>query len=318
MTLLVLCMGWTLAAGVSCSTRSEDTPPAVPRESPTATIGSFGVIQGQFSSPRAVACGPGGTVAAIDKTGRVQVFDQAGELAAHWAMPKTDKGTPTGLCFDDEGTLLIADTHYHRVLRYSAAGEVLASFGSYGEGPGQFIYPTDVAIAADGSLLVAEYGKNDRILRFDRNYAFVSHFGGHGVGEGQFRRPMGLAIDREGCIYVADAINHRIQKFSSDGQFILAWGEAGKLPGQFMYPYDLDLDREGRVVVCEYGNCRIQRFTTDGGPLGTFGGPGRSNTSLSSPWSLDAAPDGRLFVADMLNHRLLVLSPACPFVSPIQ
>ena len=78
-------------------------------------------------------------MAAIDKTGRVQVFSRTGELAAHWAMPKIDKGTPTGLCFDRAGTLLIADTHYHRVLRYSAAGEQLASFGSYGEGPGQFI-----------------------------------------------------------------------------------------------------------------------------------------------------------------------------------
>lgn len=298
--------------------RSEDTPPAAPEETLTASIGSFGVIPGQFSSPRAVASSLEGLVAAIDKTGRVQVFSRNGELTAHWSMPETDKGTPTGLCFDSAGALLIADTHYHRVLRYSAAGELLASFGSYGEGPGQFIYPTDVAIAADGSLFVAEYGKNDRILKFGRNYAFVSHFGGHGTGEGQFRRPMGLAIDQQGHIYVADAINHRIQKFGSDGQFIAAWGGAGKGLGELMYPYDVDIDSEGVVVVCEYGNCRVQKFTIHGKPLGTFGGPGRSNTSLSSPWSIDAAADGRLFVADMLNHRLLILSLACPFASPIQ
>lgn len=306
-----------LSVGVGCSLRSEGPASGARADGAVSTFGSFGLMPGQFSSPRAVACGPRGRVAVIDKTGRVQLFDPRRVLIAHWPMPQTEKGTPTGLCFAGDGTLLIADTHYHRVLKYAPDGKLLASFGSYGEGPGQFIYPTDVAVAPDGAVYVAEYGIDDRIQKFDSAYSLVSQWGGHGTGPGRFRRPMGLAVDPAGNIYVADAVNHRIQKFSPDEEFVAAWGQPGRAPGDFMYPYDVAIDSEGRVVVCEYGNSRIQRLTAQGKPLGVFGQPGRSCQSLSSPWSLDVADDGRVFVADTLNHRLVVLSEACSFASPI-
>jgi len=78
----------------------------------------------------------------------------------------------------------------------------------------------------------------------------------------------------------------------------------------------VDVTPQGHIVVCEYGNHRLQRFTCDGKPLGTFGAPGRSNRGrVASPWSVSVSPDGRTLVADTLNHRLLVLSQACPFDS---
>ena len=280
------------------------------------SIGSFGTTPGQFSSPRAVAVGPKGIVAVADKTGRIQIQHGRGRPIAIWTMPKIDKGTPTGICFDHQGALLIADTHCHRVMRYSASGELLGQFGSYGEGPGQFIYPTDVAVAPNGDVYVAEYGIDDRIHHFSPSYEFLSTIGGHGSAPGKFRRPMGLVVDRSGFVYVADAVNHRIQKFTADGRFVAAWGEMGKGVGQLRYPYDVDLTPQGHIVVCEYGNHRLQRFTCDGESLGTFGAPGRSNQGrLASPWSVSVAPDGRTLVADTLNHRLLVLSQACPFDS---
>lgn len=305
---------WVLALGAGCFNGGEITHVV---ES-TSALGSFGRNPGQLSSPRAVACGPKGHVAAIDKTGRVQVFDRQGALVSRWRMPKIEKGTPTGLCFGPQGDLFVADTHYHRVIRYSLRGERVAQFGSYGEGDGQFIYPTDVAVSDDGTVYVAEYGKNDRIVVFDREYAFVSQWGSHGSGQGQFRRPMGLAIDREGCVFVADSVNHRIQRLSPDGEFMLAWGRPGQQLGEFMYPYDVHVSPDDRVLVCEYGNCRVQQFTREGQPCGAFGQPGRDLRSLSSPWSLDVARDGRVYVADTLNHRLLILGSTCRFDSPIQ
>ena len=46
---------------------------------------------------------------------------------------------------DADGSIYVADTHYHRVLVFSPEGQLQASFGSLGEEPGSFIYPTDVA-----------------------------------------------------------------------------------------------------------------------------------------------------------------------------
>ncbi len=221
---IVAAAACVLVACAGCGPRREPV-----RDAPdTAAIGSFGRNPGQFSSPRAVACDAKGNVAAVDKTGRVQVFDKTGKLVTHWRMPDTGKGTPTGITFDPKGDLLIADTHYHRVIKYSTKGDLLTQFGSYGEGDGQFIYPTDVAVAKDGAVLVAEYGKNDRVSVFDASYRFVTQWGGHGAEEGHFRRPMGLAIDAAGAVYVADAVNHRIQKFSPSGKFLVAWGGPGE------------------------------------------------------------------------------------------
>src|SRR2546430_12627858 len=47
-------------------------------------------------------------------------------------------GRPTGLTVDPKGELLVADTHYHRVLRYSPEGTLISQFGSEGSGPGRF------------------------------------------------------------------------------------------------------------------------------------------------------------------------------------
>ena len=38
-------------------------------------------------------------------------------------------------------------------------------WGTAGSGPGQFSAPTDVAVADDGSIFVADYG-NDRVQKF--------------------------------------------------------------------------------------------------------------------------------------------------------
>lgn len=39
---------------------------------------------------------------------------------------------------------------------FSSEGEFVHSFGSFGSGEGQFNLPTDIAIAQDGSLIVAD------------------------------------------------------------------------------------------------------------------------------------------------------------------
>ncbi len=299
-----------LLAAAGCGHVSPPAPTSL-----TASLGRFGRNPGQFSWPRAAACGPRGVVAAADKTGRIQVFDAQGRLLAHWRMPQIAKGTPTGVCFDSAGRLFVADTHYSRIIVFSLRGEQLAAFGSYGQGPGQFIYPTDAAVAPDGRIYVAEYGEHDRISVFDSSFRFLFSWGDHGAEPGRFRRPMGLALDAKGCVYVADAVNHRIQKFSPEGRLLAAWGKPGRRLGEMTYPYDVAVAGDA-LFVCEYGGCRVQKFTLDGRPLGVFGRPGRGPNEFNSPWSLDVAADGRLYVADCLNHRLLILGAACPFASP--
>ena len=51
----------------------------------------------------------------------------------------------------------MADFYNHRVQKFSAEGEFLASFGSPGSGPGQLDRPIDMAVDENGSIYVVDF-----------------------------------------------------------------------------------------------------------------------------------------------------------------
>lgn len=274
---------------------------------PEKVIGDHGLGPGQFVSPRAMAAGPDGCIYVVDKTARIQRFSADGEYETGWQTPEWDAGKPTGLTIDAQNRVLVADTHYHRVLIYDRDGKELGRFGSIGEGPGQFELPTDVAIDAEGNLFVSEYGGNDRVSRYTPDYKFVLSFGGPESGEASLQRPQAVKVDAHGIVWVADAIHHRICRFTREGKFLGSFGTAGDRPGELKYPYDLDFCPDGTMLVCEFGNNRLQRFDTEGHSLEVWGATGRRPGELASPWGMSLGRDHRVYVVDYLNHRVQML-----------
>lgn len=293
-----------------------------------AVFGEVGRAPGQFSYPRAIDAGAG-SLWVIDKAARVQRLDPgSGRCLAWWQMPEWSFGKPTGVTVgpgaDGAERLYVADTHYHRVMIYRPPDEpggeptLEASFGSYGTGPGQFIYPTDVAVlpAGDGRgverIFVSEYGGNDRVSAFDGAHRFLFSIGRLGFAEDpgrvEFSRPQSLAIEptmRE--LIVADACNHRLGRFTLDGALV-GWigspGSAGAGTGQFRYPYGLLLPGDGTALVVEYGNNRVQHVElSTGRSLGVFGRTGRGEGELASPWGI-AAIGETAYVLDSGNNRV--------------
>lgn len=343
-------IGGILSTVALCSGLSgcdDDPPSGEPIES-TVMLGGLGDTPGRFAYPRAmVADAATQTLWVIDKTGRVQQVDaRTGACLTLWKMPLTENGKPTGctLGHDPGGgaVLFIPDTHYHRVMIYrplsperDAAGdpirhtgepEILGCFGEYGTGPGQFIFPTDVAVlpTPDGTgvqrLYVSEYGGNDRVSVFDAQYTFLFSFGSFGSASDaehvQFDRPQSVAIaevyDASGKhdqqVIVTDSRNHRVGRFTLEGKLIAWMGAAsgaGDAPGEFRIPYGLEPLGDGTMLVTELGNNRVQRIdlgTGDG--LGTWGRPGRERGELASPWC-SAVIGSTTYVLDTGNNRVL-------------
>ena len=270
-------------------------------------FGKTGRGPGEFLYPRAIDIAADGTLWVIDKTGRLQRFDAKGRYLGGFAMPDIERGKPTGFSVGPDGRLYVADTHYQRVMVYTPAGKLLRRFGSYGMGPGQFIYPTDVAFAPDGRLFVSEYGGNDRVSIYTRDGEFLRSFGSFGGGRGQLSRPSAVKVDpRRKCLYVADACNHRIAVYDLQGSLRRYLCSVGRGPGQLRYPYDLALRKDGRLVVCEYGNNRIQVLSPDGRSLGVYGSAGRQLGQLAAPWGVCVDGDENACVVDALNNRIQV------------
>lgn len=271
---------------------------------PDKIVGEHGLGPGQFHRPRAIACGPDGSVFVVDMTARIQRFSPDGEFETSWRMPEWEAGKPTGIAVDASGRVLVADTHYHRVIIYDRNGRELGRFGSGGEGEGEFIYPTDVAVDAGGDLYVSEYGGNDRVSRFSPQFEYLGSFGGQGAGDAALLRPQSLALDADGTLWVADAVHHRICRFSRTGELLSCFGSAGRAPGQLQYPYDIAICPDGTLLVCEFGNNRLQRFDREGRCLETWGGPGREPGQLLDAWGVAVGKDRRVYVVDSRNHRV--------------
>ncbi len=261
---------------------------------------------GEFSYPRAAAVAPNRDVFIVDKSGRIQRFDEQGRFLLAWRMPEIAAGKPTGLAVGSSGEVFAADTHYARVVVFDPTGRELRRFGEWGDGTGQFRLPTDVAIAADGSIYVGEYGGNDRISKFDRDGHFLFSFGGAADGAAHLNRPQSLCMLPSGDLWVADACNHRLCLFSGEGKLIRTIGEVGDGAGQLRFPYSVDVLADGTLVVCEYGNNRVSRFAADGRFLGWWGAAGRHAGELAYPWAAAVVDGRRLFVIDSGNNRVQV------------
>jgi DNA-binding beta-propeller fold protein YncE len=226
-------------------------------------------------------------------------------------MPLTEFGRPTGLSIDAQARLLVADTHYYRVLVFSLEGNPIASAtlgGTAGRGPGEFAFVTDAVRDRAGTCYVGEYGDNDRIQRFDAEGNFIDAWGGTGREPGQFVRPQCLTLSTDETeLWIADACNHRLQVFdvtTSPAKLKFHWGDEGVMPGQLYYPYGIVLANDGTVYVCEYGNQRVQQFDRQGRSLRVIGGPGHGPGQFYQPWGLVLDSQQRLHVLDSNNHRV--------------
>ncbi len=307
-------------------------------------LGEVGSSPGQFSYPRAMDAqvdATGEWLWVVDKLGRVQKIDaRSGVCAAWWRMPEIVLGKPTGLTIGpaagadvadadrDRDVLWMADTHYHQILLYDPADvgtdsgrsrepRVLARFGSYGEEPGQFVYPTDVALSRDADgrverVFVSEYGGNDRITCFDAEFNPLFTFGEFGSSATpdrvEFNRPQAIAIDAgRNELIVADACNHRLGRFTLDGALI-AWigspESAGDGAGQFRYPWGLYLPGDGTALVVEQQGARVQHIDlATGESLGVYGRVGYGEGELVTPWAVTMI--GRTaYVLDSGNNRI--------------
>ena len=189
-----------------------------PEEEPTGLTdliwGQQGVADGRFQRPRAVAIDQEDRVFIVDMTARIQVFDANGKFLRSWQTPKWDNGKPSGLSFDHEGNLLVADTHYFRMLVYTPEGELLGERtigGETGQEPGQFGFVTDIVEDSQGNFYIAEYGEYDRIQKFNHDGKFLLQWGGHGGARGWGNTGQGIRVGR-GCHWrLARQCPHRTQ-----------------------------------------------------------------------------------------------------------
>ena len=133
---------------------------------------------------------------------------------------------PHGIGVDKEGNVWVTDGQGkdgkgHQVFKFSPDGRILMTLGKAGvtgDGPDTFNQPSDVAVAPNGDIFVADgHGRdsNARIVKFSKDGRFIKAWGKKGIAPGEFDTPHGLAFDSKGRLFVADRNNNRIQIFDA-------------------------------------------------------------------------------------------------------
>ncbi len=177
---------------------------------------------------------------AVDKTGLIYliqrdekvdpivVIDAAGNVVRSWG-----KGLyvmPHSIRIDPSGNIWTTDAMKSVVYKFSPAGKKLLELhvGQHPEPCEKPCGTTDVAIAPNRHIFVADGYVNARILEYSPDGRFVGEWGKAGSNPGEIHQPHSIAIDEDGILYEADRLNSRVQRFDLKGKFLGEWTNFGK------------------------------------------------------------------------------------------
>ncbi len=350
-------LGWTRTVGVALTLPllmltgcGEDANALLPVGTLNTKLiyGESGTQLGQFVYPRGMdvfEVDGHPRAAIVDKTARIQIMDlETGDILGAVHTPRWDRGKPTGITVAPSAidannrAVYVADTHEHRVLMYELPLPAMQVpvptqpdlvFGSFGEAPGQFIYPTDVEVQTDESgvvshLYVSEYGGNDRINRFrvDRSGDTIAVLHEYQIGTASeeidgsdgplaLSRPQSIALWTNSAgaqeLIVTDASHHRIGRVSLDGDLIAWIGEPMDTSDDaYRFPYGITLLDDGSMLIAEFGGNRIRCVDIESGDtLWRYGVAGRSIGQVAQPWDCGVIGD-QLVVLDSGNSRVQI------------
>ena len=189
---------------------------------------------------------------------RVLKFDPTGKLVlalgTGQAGARNDQfDRPTDVAFGPNGDVFVSDGYgNNRVMKFTAAGRFIKSWGSKGTNVGEFDLPHAIAIDSKNRLLVGDRG-NERIQLFDTEGKFLEQWPGF--------VPYGIAINGGNQVFVADADANQVLRLNESGKVQQHWGNKGSGLGEFDVPHMLAFDAAGNLFVAEVGNMRFQKLS---------------------------------------------------------
>jgi sugar lactone lactonase YvrE len=269
---------------------------------------------------------PDGTVATV-AGGKEGFQDGIGAAAAFH--------TPSGLAFDHEGNLFVADTGNHAIRRIAKDGTVttLAGDGTPGDQDGigraaRFHGPVGIAVDDAGTVYVADT-YNDRIRRIGRDGSVTTIAGSGKPGNldavgaaASFDTPSALAVTTDGTLYVADTGNNAIRRIGADGSVTtIAAPAEGERRAPLRRPVGLALTRDGYLYIAASSGGRILQRTPEGEvrplpdadiPPAADGFGADGTVQLYGPRGIAVERDGSLVVADSQAHRVQRLAAPRP------
>jgi DNA-binding beta-propeller fold protein YncE len=238
-----------------------------------------------FTFPHGITVGRDGFVYTADTQDQtIRKYSKDGRLLLTLGTPHQNAPPFSGTPFNrpshatvaSNGDIYVSDGHGNTAIHcFSQEGELKFSWGSYGDGPGQFKMVHSVFIDHDDNDTVYTTDRfNNRIQFFTPTGEFLGQWDG-------FDLPQSVRKGPDGAFYVAE-LAHRVSVIDKDGVVLSRWGgnvagEAGSKagtatafstvqsrdpvvegrvrnepgPGLFSAPHGIAVDSQGSFYVAE-------------------------------------------------------------------
>jgi len=144
-----------------------------------------------------------------------------------------------------------------------------------GQGDRAMKQPSDLFVAADDRLFVADKG-NNRVIEYDRSGEWVRQIG-DAEGGGALKAPEGVFVRPDGEVYVADTGHQRIAVFDAGGAYLREYKkpDGGLMPDNYFFmPTKLVVDERGVMYIVSKGSYQglVRLDGATGEFTGFFGG----------------------------------------------
>lgn len=220
--------------------------------------------------------------------------------------------------YDPVGRVLYMGDGGRRSTEHTGRGIHTVVGGPQADSAGVGVFPSGIAMAPDGSILVASYHAHQiwrllpngqRVLVAGTGFAGCAGDGGPAT-QARLTFPDGVTLGPDGSIYVEDSYNHRIRRIAPDG-IISTFAGAGQctdssgVVGRAADAASGDKGARLRARMAAGAGAKVNALDEEG--IGD-GGPA-NEAFLYFPYGVAVAPDGSVYIADSYNNRIRRVSP---------
>jgi sugar lactone lactonase YvrE len=301
-----------------------------------------------LGTPQGLAFAPSGQMVFADTAGEmVRALGADGALVTvagseTWG-PVGDGGAavaarmywPESAAVGPDGSVYVADYHFHRIRRITADGQIdtIAGDGTAGfagdNGPAKaarLAFPSAVLVDPAGNVFVSDYS-NARIRKItpDGRISTYAGNGRFGYADGpalsaSINGVQGMALDGQGKLYLADTFNHRIRVVKADGTMSTVAGNGkaafagdggAAADASLQFPSSVAVMPAGDLIIADRANRRIRRVAADG-TISTIAGNGLTsgdsnlalNAALGAVYGIALTAASDILLADFTNNRI--------------
>jgi len=183
---------------------------------------------------------------------------------------------PSGVAFDSNGNMFIADSSNHRIRKVDVLGNITTVAGDGTMGSSGINKPVGLTFDINGNLYIAEQD-NCHIRKLDTFGNLSTVAGKDGIGySGDFEPaidallywPCDVAFDNSGNMYISDSNNNRIRKVDNSGIIntvvgngIAGYSGDGGVPtaAQINRPCNIVFDSSGNMYIADSKNNCIRK-----------------------------------------------------------